>query len=509
VNYVKDINSIATVNTETGELIISKWNGEAYFKIKTTDDPISYRLENEKNILEFEKYQARIYTIEKGIEFDIVLSQKPISNIFNFDIQTKGLKFYKQLPLSEEIFPKEWTVNETHAFNEKGELIAHRPRNIVGSYAIYHESKRDNEYKTGKFGTSLQIEIPQQFLDAAIYPVIIDPSFGNTVEGASGWTIGNDEIFGFEASPTYNGVLDNVSVHIAITNAETSTDKCALFNDSDDSLVSNSETDEEGHVGDGSYNWETWTNSAPKASILASDNYIISIFHKNTTAGNAVVHYDNGANNYGHRDLGSTYPNFPDPVVWTWQDVKYFSIYANYTRTLTYYLDADNLEMDTLEVGSWATVSFDLETNSTPAFYWIMHNGSGVMENQTAAAWINNGTVTFSFTLPDSVGYPLGIQGFANTTAIENGTVLTIFILESDMAAFTENLWITVIIFMFLVIIGYVKKDAIIHLIAVVVGFIMAMAFIDTAPYLGYSLVTVCLYLAYYALMVEWNEEAE
>jgi hypothetical protein len=73
VNYVKDINSIATVNTDTGELIISKWNGEAYFKIKTTDDPISYRLENEKNILEFEKYQARIYTIETKNQFQIFL----------------------------------------------------------------------------------------------------------------------------------------------------------------------------------------------------------------------------------------------------------------------------------------------------------------------------------------------------------------------------------------------------------------------------------------------------
>jgi hypothetical protein len=74
---------------------------------------------------------------------------------------------------------------------------------------------------------------------------------------------------------------------------------------------------------------------------------------------------------------------------------------------------------------------------------------------------------------------------------------------------FTESLWITLIVFMFLVVIGYLKKDPIIHLISVVVGFIMSMAVIDEAPYLGFTMVIVCIYLAYYALIVEWTQEED
>lgn len=75
------------------------------------------------------------------------------------------------------------------------------------------------------------------------------------------------------------------------------------------------------------------------------------------------------------------------------------------------------------------------------------------------------------------------------------------------MVVFTEETWIMVIIFMFLVVIGYLKKDPIMHLISVVVGMLMAIQFFDNSPYLGFSMAVVSLYLAYYALIVEWNEE--
>jgi hypothetical protein len=70
---------------------------------------------------------------------------------------------------------------------------------------------------------------------------------------------------------------------------------------------------------------------------------------------------------------------------------------------------------------------------------------------------------------------------------------------------FTETTWITLIIFMFLVVIGYLKKDAIIHLIAVVVGFLMTIQFFASDPYLGFTMAIISIYLAYYALIVEWQ----
>ena len=71
---------------------------------------------------------------------------------------------------------------------------------------------------------------------------------------------------------------------------------------------------------------------------------------------------------------------------------------------------------------------------------------------------------------------------------------------------FTESIWITLVLFMFLVLVGYLKKDAIIHLISVVVGFLLTIEFFSSDPYLGFSMAIVSIYLAWYALMVEWEQ---
>ena len=52
--------------------------------------------------------------------------EKPLSNVISLSIQSKGLKFYYQGPLTDK---------------EKAEGII-RPEEVTGSYAVYHESKR-------------------------------------------------------------------------------------------------------------------------------------------------------------------------------------------------------------------------------------------------------------------------------------------------------------------------------------------------------------------------------
>ena len=72
---------------------------------------------------------------------------------------------------------------------------------------------------------------------------------------------------------------------------------------------------------------------------------------------------------------------------------------------------------------------------------------------------------------------------------------------------FTEEIWITLILFLFLVVIGYLKSDPIVHLISVVIGIIMTIEFLGSNPYLGFSMAVISIYLAYYALIVEWKEK--
>jgi len=137
--------------------------------------------------------------LEKGLEFDITLESKPDSNIYPLSITTKNLTFYKQ--------------DEIPAEKRKEDFRSPR---VVNSYAVYHNEKQNNKYKTGKAfhiyrpiiidangkevwgdmeidteNDLLNIIIPQDFLDNATYPITIDPTFGYTTIGASSAAINN------------------------------------------------------------------------------------------------------------------------------------------------------------------------------------------------------------------------------------------------------------------------------------------------------------------------------
>ncbi len=120
-------------------------------------------------------------------EFEVILKKKPKTNILEFSIETKGLEFFYQPALTE-------------AEIAEG---ANRPENVIDSYAVYYKDCPANYvngklYRTGKAfhiyrikatdanGVSVwgkqninvekklhTIELPQDFLDKAVYPVSI------------------------------------------------------------------------------------------------------------------------------------------------------------------------------------------------------------------------------------------------------------------------------------------------------------------------------------------------
>lgn len=183
------------------------------FKIIKFDEVnFSVRAEECENpTIEFEKekikYIAPDYEVhqyrkvkpdEEEFEFEWVLPKKPKSNILKATIQAKGVEFYKQEELSEE----------------RKKLGHERPEEIVGSYVIYMSKRKKNfvggkRYGVGKIGYILKpkakdakgnevwgeiniekgvlfVTVPQKFLDEAVYPVVVDPTFGyGTVGGTS------------------------------------------------------------------------------------------------------------------------------------------------------------------------------------------------------------------------------------------------------------------------------------------------------------------------------------
>ncbi|MFA5768359.1 MAG: hypothetical protein WC871_02325 [Bacteroidales bacterium] len=166
---------------------------------------------------------------EGGFEFEIVLREKPAANTFQFSVNTKELDWFYQPALSQE------EIDEGFE----------RPENVVGSYAVYHKYKggmndiNGMEYKVGKafhlyrpFATDskgdriwgelslaeqagiLTLTLDEKWLENAVYPVIIDPTFGYTSVGASSSSnIGQNRINGSYATISVNGDVTSLTTY--------------------------------------------------------------------------------------------------------------------------------------------------------------------------------------------------------------------------------------------------------------------------------------------------------
>ena len=147
---------------------------------------------------------AQFYEIDAThYEFAVLLKRKPASNILAFTLQHKGVNFYHQPPFANvEKDGSTWeAVPDT-------DMVLHRSAAVSGSYAVYHQTRRDHvvgqkNYQIGKLchlyrpeaidakgqriwcdlridaeRNTASITVPQAWLDAAAYPVLVDPTIG-------------------------------------------------------------------------------------------------------------------------------------------------------------------------------------------------------------------------------------------------------------------------------------------------------------------------------------------
>ena len=182
-----------------------------------------------------EKVQSNFYAIdpsdtlpEGGYEIEVILNEKPDTNVVQFTIQDKGVRYEYQPALTQDEI-------------DEGDI---RPDNVIGSYAVYASEQKQNivggkEYKCGKIGHIyrpkivdaegtevwgelliengiLSVTIPQDFLDNAVYPVkhAAGLTFGYMTIGTAGYTpfSGNIRAYG-PWTPASNGKAVSVSVY--------------------------------------------------------------------------------------------------------------------------------------------------------------------------------------------------------------------------------------------------------------------------------------------------------
>ena len=204
-----------------------RWSNEVNFSLRA-EEKVGATVETEGEKIKYitPEYEVHLYdkpelSEDGGFEFEWVLKQKPATNVLIATIETKSLDFFYQPPLTQK------EIDEG----------ASRPKNVEGSYAVYHKTKggmvdsAGKEYKVGKAfhiyrpkvtdadGTftwgdlhidevkgELTVTIPQKFLDDAVYPVVVDPTFGYTSFGATNYSIASGG-FGSGRQATRRGLV--------------------------------------------------------------------------------------------------------------------------------------------------------------------------------------------------------------------------------------------------------------------------------------------------------------
>jgi len=332
-------------------LKLNRWDGECFIKVGLPiTDKRTPVVEGDKVKWIEPNREAHFYPFEPrivggflqnelgGFEFEIILKKKPAKNTITLDIETQGLKFYYQPPLT----PEEIADG------------AFRPDNVIGSYAVYHATRTNahrnkadaDKYKAGKAfhiyrpkvtdangnwiwanlniqDGILTITIDQTWLDNAVYPVSIDPNFGYETIGGSYYPISYNYLFGsLFTAPADATTADSISAYCKYS-ASAGNLKGVLVLHSNLNIVANG-------VGNpiampSSFAWITSAfGTAP--SLSPNTDYVLMAI----TSTDVDIKYDTGAANQGHDDSSNNYTTPTNPTDAAHYTDKY-SIYCTYT----------------------------------------------------------------------------------------------------------------------------------------------------------------------------------
>lgn len=343
---------------------IERWDNEVNFSARLVDnDPEQANIltNGSKIIYSKTKSEAHFYDLpvsaehpEGAFEIEVILKEKPDTNVIEYTIQHKGLEFFLQPEITDQEAQPLADKLKISLADAKRKI---RPENVVGSYAVYYKDCPLNivgqkEYKTGKFGHLfypyitdakgkkvraeaftvdpetglLRITIPQSFLDKAVYPVIVDPTFGYTSGGASGQQSYNQFL-----GSLFTGEAGTATKLTAWLNwsGPPGTGNAAIYRHSDLALLVTSSNLSQSY--DPTYTEQDLTIS--DTAILAED-YILGYWGGVDGAGG--IAYDTGSANQGHEGWASAISYIwslplPNPVYINAHTTKKYSIYATYT----------------------------------------------------------------------------------------------------------------------------------------------------------------------------------
>lgn len=276
-------------------------------------------------------------------EIEIILKEKPVSNILSFSVQSKDVEFFYQ----PELTPEE---------KKQGSI---RLPHIVGSYALY-SSKRNNQYQAGKVGHiyrpriedatgkkvwgdlhiengAMTVTIPQEFIDNAVYPIrhAAGATFGYTTIGGSTQNGIGATIFVLPATSGSDAAgAAATKITVALNSSGTLNTKCKLY-DGSNNPVTNGETNQ-------NTTWASGLNdyTFPTPPTLAASTAYKICTWESFNKSSYGVKYDTGASGIGQSQLSNYAASWPNPLVPV-NNTNQYTMYVTYTATqaLTLALD--------------------------------------------------------------------------------------------------------------------------------------------------------------------------
>jgi hypothetical protein len=166
------------------------------------------------------------------------------------------------------------------------------------------------------------VEIPQDFLDKAVYPIKSNDTFGYTSIGS--YATGNAGYARGQYAIPSEGTLVSVSAYVDTNNYLESEAKYAIYKTSDTSRV---DYTNEFTLINGFKNWKT-VNLVIGASITTTE---YSVVHTNRVTGNNRIYTDYIGSGQTACLAGVTYATFPPTTLsLPHYTLERFSIYATY-----------------------------------------------------------------------------------------------------------------------------------------------------------------------------------
>ncbi len=336
------------IDTIQPKVIFSRWNNEVNMGVRYMGihAPGARKfLSKEVDWKQGNETMQAIPLEEGGYEINIVLDGKPVSNVFNFSIDgAENLDFFYQPPLTSE---------EINAGTN-------RPDDVVGSYAVYYKDHANHiegqtNYATGKAfhifrpkvidanGATiwaaltyshgiLSINVPQNFLDNAAYPVTIDPTFGYLTIGASDATCGGVIDLAI-VTAIESGTLTKISVAIKSSNGNPFDSNAALYdNASPRNLQTNGQMTAVTGTTQTTYSFIDY--NAPVPAIITPTTYRLAGWGSVPSGGACQIANDTVVPVTGSQKFGVGYTGtFPTTISGDLNASSILSMYATYTAS--------------------------------------------------------------------------------------------------------------------------------------------------------------------------------